>query len=963
MLSRVASTLALLCVASAAAEGATRFDPALRFRVQPTPHFRIYFDQRSAWLAPYLATIAEETWTQIHRRLGGRAPRMTHVVIADQTDLSNGYATPLPYDTIVIYPTWPPGAEFNTDDWLRLVFTHEFTHIVHLDRSESWARIVRGVFGRTLVAFPNLFLPTWQIEGLATYEESTVTGRGRLHAGDFRAIVDEAARTRRLEPLDRVNGGVTDWPGGQAAYAYGAAFHEFLADRFGADRLAALADATAGRLPYTAAPSFKTVFGESLGSLWRDFEVARTRDAARAGPDPAVTRLTSSGFITAAPRFDWTCEQCPLSIVYTTRTPHEFPSLNRIAIDGGAATTLTTRYSGATTAVGKQKMYFDQLEVARAVGVYGDLYELSRDSNRVTRLTRGARLHDPDLSPDGTTIAMVQENASRRDLVLVHLTPAISIETVAGGPDIHFNAPRWSPSGDRIAVERHVRGGDPEIVIMNTATRVFQVLLPVPGTRMVMPAWRPDGRTIVAAVATGNEPFNLVEFDLDDKRSRRLTDIHGGATWPDVSPDGRTIVFVGYTSTGYDLFTMAYPDARVEWQPASAVAAWPSEPASVFDVSFADSVRTIAASEPAYSPVSTLKPTSWSPIIVADSDQVRVGAETAGRDVLGYHAWVTSATWLVASPSETAAPDRGVPDWFVSYAYDRWQPVLFASASAQTSFFAGPATSVGTPSTATRRERVFEGGVLLPMVRARRSHLALATFFRSADDYTLIDRNLRRDRAALRSGWQTTTARTYGYSISPEDGLIAGATGEFVRSALGATADSTTITGDLRFFAHGLGRHHIVAGRLAGGASRGDQIAGRTFVLGGSGPDATVLDFGSGAISVLRGFPSNSFAGSRVALAQLEYRFPLARPQRGVGTWPLFLHTVHAAAFADFGHAWTSRFNSADVKTSFGGELSTNVVAGYYFPFTLSVGAARGHDGSGTLPDRNTFYVRLGRSF
>jgi hypothetical protein len=46
-----------------------------------------------------------------------------------------------------------------------------------------------------------------------------------------------------------------------------------------------------------------------------------------------------------------------------------------------------------------------------------------------------------------------------------------------------------------------------------------------------------------------------------------------------------------------------------------------------------------------------------------------------------------------------------------------------------------------------------------------------------------------------------------------------------------------------------------------------------------------------------------------------------------------------------------------------GGELSANVVAGYYFPFTLSVGAALGHDGSGTLPDRNTFYVRLGRSF
>src|SRR5262249_11887720 len=154
---------------------------------------------------------------------------------ADQTELPNAYATPLPYDTIVIYPTWPLGAEFDVDDWLRLVFTHEFTHIVHLDRSESWARVVRGVFGRTFYAFPNLFLPTWQIEGLATYQESALTGEGRLYEGEFLALVDEAARQRSLLALDRVNGGLTDWPGGNAAYAYGAAFHEYLADTYGAE--------------------------------------------------------------------------------------------------------------------------------------------------------------------------------------------------------------------------------------------------------------------------------------------------------------------------------------------------------------------------------------------------------------------------------------------------------------------------------------------------------------------------------------------------------------------------------------------------------------------------------------------------------------------------------------------------------------------------------------------------------
>jgi hypothetical protein len=174
----------------------------------------IYFHQGEDRLAQRLAVIAEETWRALQQPLAVAPPRRTHVVLADQTDLANGYATPLPYDTIVLYTVWPPGADFNVEDWLRLVLTHEFTHIVHLDRSEGWARAVRSIFGRTPIAFPNLFLPAWQIEGLATYEESAITGSGRLHAGDFRAIVEEAAREERLEPLDRTNGGLTDWPGG-----------------------------------------------------------------------------------------------------------------------------------------------------------------------------------------------------------------------------------------------------------------------------------------------------------------------------------------------------------------------------------------------------------------------------------------------------------------------------------------------------------------------------------------------------------------------------------------------------------------------------------------------------------------------------------------------------------------------------------------------------------------------------
>jgi len=107
----------------------------------------------------------------------------------------------------------------------------------------------------------------------------------------------------------------------------------------------------------------------------------------------------------------------------------------------------------------------------------------------------------------------------------------------------------------------------------------------------------------------------------------------------------------------------------------------------------------------------------------------------------------------------------------------------------------------------------------------------------------------------------------------------------------------------------------------------------------------------------------DTFAGSRIALINADYRFPIARPERGTGTWPIFLHTVHAAVFLDAGHAWTRQFALADVKTAAGAELSFDLVAGFFLPITATVGAGWGHDGSHTVEDRATVYFRVGRSF
>ena len=962
------TAIAVLCAGRPIA--AQLFDPGLRFRQLTTEHFVLYFHQGEERLAQRLAPIAEETWRTLQQRLGVTPPRRTRVVLADQTELFNGYATPVPYDTVVLYAVTPSGSDADFDDWLRLIFTHEFTHIVHLDRSESWARVLRGILGRTPYAFPNIFLPQWQIEGLAVFEESSITGMGRLHAGDFLAIVNEGARDHRLEPLDRVNGGLTDWPSGASVYAYGAGFHQYLVERFGAQTLAALAEATARRVPYVASPVFKRIFGESLGDLWRDYEASLAGKPSDAPPaDAAITRLTWQGFSMSGPRFDrYSCAGCPPDIVYSAVNPNGFPALYRVGLDAGTPRRLTTRYLGSTTGVGRDRIYFDQLELNRNVGLYGDLYEYSRTDGHVRRLTSDARLLDPDLSPDGQTLICVRNSPGQRDLVLVPLrstvtargdeTPATTLLSEAG---TQYDAPKWSPDGRTIAVERHRLGAEPEIVLVDVATKTVRVLAAAPRTRFAMPAWRPDGLSIVVAAARGDETFNLFEFPVNGSSPRQLTHTSGGALWPDVSPDGKTIAFVGYTADGDDLFSMPYPaagtDDAVAFNPADAGAVVPRGTATQ------GSGIDVEATATTYSPLDTLKPTSWTPIVVADSDQVRVGAAVTGYDVLGYHAYAATATWLVSSPAGAITPAVATPDWQATYLYNRWRPTLYLTASSDTSFFAGPATDLGTPTSTTRRERQIEGGLIYQILHTRAQHVARVAVVRALADYTTSTSTFSRDRTPVRLSWATLTGRTYGYSISPEDGMAIGATTEIVRQSLGSFADATTTTGDARAYLPGFAPHHVVALRIGGGASIGDPTVGRTFLMGGDSPGDGVVDLSSDAFALMRGFEPNTFAGSHVAIANAEYRWPIARPQRGHGTWPLFLHTLHAAVFADAGYAWTRAFDRYDIKSSAGAQLSADFVAGFYAPFTVSVGAAWGHDGGGRLSDRATVFFRVGKGF
>jgi len=193
------AVLMLLLVTRASAQ----VDPSGSWRTLRTPHFRIHFRPAYRAVALLEAREAERSYALLAGEL--HPPRdVVDLTLGDDIDAANGFTTVFPTSRITIFAT-PPAGDHGLlfyDSWLRLVTTHELTHVFHLDRTKGIWSALQHVFGRAPGLFPNEYQPSWAIEGLATYYESRFTNGGRVRSSFHTQVLaaDRASRARRGMP-------------------------------------------------------------------------------------------------------------------------------------------------------------------------------------------------------------------------------------------------------------------------------------------------------------------------------------------------------------------------------------------------------------------------------------------------------------------------------------------------------------------------------------------------------------------------------------------------------------------------------------------------------------------------------------------------------------------------------------------------------------------------------------------
>lgn len=213
-----------------------------------------------------------------------RSPRL--VIYLTDANFDNAYVQPqvVGYPQQMVIPLHMSLELFNLLGFgaseIGDIACHESVHYVQMQQNGGFWHAINTVFGDVMT--PNVFTESWFLEGLAVvYEGRLEKSVGRPHSpiwtGMFESIA--AAKHGQLGGGDLSPASRDEIPFG-GSYLIGEHFVDFLARRYGEDKLWALIQKQGDSVfsPFGVTLRFKAVYGKTLGGLLDEFdqELART---------------------------------------------------------------------------------------------------------------------------------------------------------------------------------------------------------------------------------------------------------------------------------------------------------------------------------------------------------------------------------------------------------------------------------------------------------------------------------------------------------------------------------------------------------------------------------------------------------------------------------------------------------------------------------------------------------------
>lgn len=998
------------------ASGRARANQDLEFRTLETEHFIIHYPVGTEEVADRVAMLAERAHSRLTLALA-HSPRLrTHIIITDTTDAANGFANAVPFPRIRLFTAAPGNLSVlgSYDDWLDILVTHEFTHVVHIDTVHGLPKLLNqllgfGVLGK--LSGPNIVQPRWIVEGLATMYESDLSSQGRYRSALFDMFLRMAVLEGRFQRIDQFNSNARVFPHGSSVYLYGLHFMHYLGMHYGRDKLAELSHKYGSRLvPWGINRALEDVIGIDFDLAFKEFQddaelrffaqgrQIRARGLRQGRRLTFTSASASSGQHTRYPvwspddQWIWFYEDDGHRQAGIRRIPAEGSRIREGLQIGNQGQSpdiqrmIDVEDASLPAFIGPNddQIVFDLVATHDYRYRWSDLYRWKGPDRRGReQLTFGLRARTPDVSPDGRSVAFVRNDSGQTRIALLELDTRETRELAPIDFVQQANDPDFDPSGRKIAYSAFVEGGFQDIFVYDLDSQTHER---VTADRALdtSPEWSPDGRYLLFS-SDRSGVNNIYAHELESGRVRQVTNVLGGAFEPALNHAGDQLAYVGYSSMGFDLWSMDFdPEQFID--PMPPMPAWPTVDDATPELD-TDAGRKPSLRSKRYGFWRTFFPRTLIPSAFefeSGSLFSTLGLTLQLDDVIGFHSATASYEWLTDVRKSTGS---------VSYRFTRLYPNFSLGFGRAYRFRSGYERYVYDPlpgelGYGAGKPYLVEGyleritaanaNMSLPVLRADRHSADLSleysfVNYRNEDAADAgVDPNAPAsttpevgnvaslvlgfsydNREGVRYGYGNETGRRLGFSLTLSD------------RHLGSDYDDLRVSGSYtEYLRMPWPGHQVLALRLSGGASSGGLRRRGAFRLGGLSEDQdvirTVLARTAMSDGGLRGYDPGVFGGRYFGLFNAEYRIPLVDLDRGIGPVPGFFERVLVEVFTDWGMAWTDPLKWKDLVGSIGGSLITRLRFGYGEGVALYFQYARGLDREFGI---DYFRVFVGQSF
>lgn len=969
-----------------------RANPDQRWRTMESEHFYVHYSVGEEDAAERTITTAERAYGRLAISWGHDVYLKIHITLSDTTDTANGRATANPFPQIQANATAPESLSVleSYDDWIDILITHELVHVFHLDTVHGLYRAVNAVFGLGVLGkltTPNVLQPRWIVEGVATVDESEHSAQGRRRSAQFDGFLRMAVLEGRFQSIDQVSSGARVFPHGTSVYLYGLHFMQYIASRYGRDKLRDLSHHYATQVvPYGINRAVENIVGEDFYTLWDEFKADTTRRFLAQGRRIRSRglrqgrRLTYSGESARYPFFSPDDEH----IWFFGADGHRDEGIKRIKSTGGriregiglgrqgsdvdVQQMIEVEDAGEGSFVGAtQDVVFGMSGLFDNRYRWSDLYRYNGgDTRRFERLTFGLRASEPHVSPDGRTAVFRRNDIAQSRLGFVDLMTGDVTEVAPKGRVAQVYTPRWSPDGRRVAYSGWREGGYRDIYVYDRQTGTSERIT-ADRYMDLAPTWSPDGEYILFS-SDRDDVYNIYAYGVADKALHQVSNVLGGAYEPTVSHDGSRIAYIGFSSNGYDVWVMDMdPDQ------------WLSAMPSVTDLPTVDDNkpplvandrRPPSLSSTRYKPRRTMFPRTFFPA-AADFSALQfdnlLGLDLAVVDILGFHSLAGSFRWLTASKVATGSLIYRFTRLYPNFAFSLSRG--FANRRGFTRYLYERPEDAPTYEVTGYRERTtrFGASTSVPIVRHAR-HSASAdigyswTRWENLDDgQTPVDPTAPltqppevgdATQVSLGFSYSSTGDGRHRFTYGTEQGRSVNVSSSVFDRRLGGDFDDLQVSASYAEIIPMPWRgHQALVLELRGGASAGGLSRRGAFCVGDflSTSDVVLsvlnrVPTGANGCSLLRGYAVAGMSGRYFTVATAEYRVPLLDVDRGLGSAPFFFQRIGLIPFVDWGRAWTNPIGVRDLRWGAGAALVFSVTLGYLETVQLFLQYAHGFD-------------------